>query len=326
MWSTTEIAAFDTVDVMSDGTVICSVANQIKSSIDDGANWSDIGALPATFAGLLRTFVDSRDYIFASGFSSDAGDCGLYRSIDSGANFTKVLSTLPDCGVWGIDEDANGNLYAGEYSRNSAGSMKIWKSTDGGANWTQKYSYTGGTYDERHIHDLRVSPTTGYIYCPTGDEKTTHIRLLRSKDAGETWDIIYEGKMQFVPIVFLNGYVYGGSDGGYLYNEQGAYRFLDNGDATVTPEIVGACLAGYDSYFLTGSGNTTDLLFGQVDGAFGATNQKHILYAYNGYNWLPLLELPAAVRGFVNISRHNHDGNFYVASDSGVSWRVKRTA
>lgn len=309
---------------MSNGDVVCSVGNQLKKSTDEGATWGDIGALPASFdTPLLRTFVDSRDYIFTSGLNSNAAESGLYRSTDGGANFSRVLATVEDCGVWGIDEDASGNLYAGEYSRNSAGSMKIWKSTDAGANWTLKYSYTGGTYDERHIHDLRVSPN-GYIYAPTGDEKTSNIRLLRSADAGETWDIIYQGALQFVPITFMGGYVYLGSDGGYQINEQGAYRIPDDGSASVTPEIVGACRLGYNSYFLTGSNDTTDILFGQVDGAFGATDQKHILYAFNGYNWIEVLELPAAVRGFINISRHTHNGNFYVASDSGAAWRVKK--
>lgn len=292
----------------------------MKSSTDDGANWTNIGTLPATIAVLYRTFVDSRDYIFASGFSSDADDCGLYRSTDGGANFTKVLAMIADTCVWGIDEDANGNLYAGEYSRNSAGSMKIWKSTDGGANWTEKYSYTGGTYDERHIHDLRVSPN-GNIYCPTGDEKTGHVRLLRSKDYGETWEVVYEG-IQFVPVAFLNGYVYLGTD--YNLPASRVYRFADDG-GDVNLSIVAVSPVGYRSYFMNMAESETDILVGQVDGVEGVTDQKHLLYAHNGYSWIPLLELPADVSGFTNISRHTHDGNFYV-SGGAIAWRVKRTS
>lgn len=315
-WTVEEIAELGAVDVMADGTVIGSLANQVKTSTDSGDNWSNAGTLPASI-GIACLFVDADGNIFASGLTSTADDAGLYRSIDGGANFTKVLAMAVDTGVWGIDQDASGNLFAGEYSRTNAGAMKIWKSTDGGENWVQKFTFTGGSgYDEHHIHQVRVDPRTGYIYATSGDGAAGTNLLLRSTDAGENWTTIYTGT-QFAAIAFLGLYVYLGTDD---VENASIYRFIDTGGETVTPEKIYESPAGYGPYFYTGSENDTDMLFGQAELRVGVS---HHLIATAGTFWIPIKSLGAAVAGFTNISRHNYNGTFYIPCPT-TSYRVTK--
>ena len=64
-----------------------------------------------------------------------------------------------------MTEDTNGNLFAGVYTTGSASNARIYRSTDGGANWVSVY------YDSsaRHVHCVAVDESTNYIYASIGD-------------------------------------------------------------------------------------------------------------------------------------------------------------
>ncbi len=109
---------------------------------------SSVGALTGAVS---VWFVDSRGYQFYGSNTANA----LSRSTDHGATWAASL-TFPDADdrPGPMCEDELGNLYAGAYGSGGAGanSGTVWKSTDGGANWSQI-----GTSDitpnvQRHIH------------------------------------------------------------------------------------------------------------------------------------------------------------------------------
>jgi hypothetical protein len=298
----------DSADVMSDGTIIAGIGATVKKSTNGGANWTDIYTIPGSPTQTRRTFVDSRGYIYVSGYNCSSAD-GLYRSIDGGANFTKVLALDTQCCIWGMDEDAGGNLYAGEYSLNSAGAMQIWKSADG-ETWVQKFSKSDGAgYDEHHIHDLRVDPSNGWIYASSGDG-TTDI-LLRSKDAGETWATIYDG-VRLLALEFKDGYVYIGTDLSPITSNE-IKRFQDAGGASVTPETAYTMPAGYQMYlFSSAKDKNGDVYFGAADGV----NTYFGLFKFDGSVWSVPIRVTSTEEGFHWLSRHNQHGKIYAGFGS----------
>jgi photosystem II stability/assembly factor-like uncharacterized protein len=292
----------DSVDMMANGTIIAGSVATIKKSVNGGATWTDIYTVPGSPTQIRRVFVDSRDYIYVSGYGQ-ASDWGIYRSIDGGANFTLVLST--DCAIWAFDEDASGNLYAGDYGGTASGQMRIWKSTDGGANWVQKYSNDRGVGQNDHTHDIRIDPANGYIYATTGD--TTPDILLRSTDAGENWDIIYSG-VRLLPISFKGGYVYIGAD--LNGADSKIYRFQDTGGASVVPEVAYTPPLGYGEFiFSSAEDSSGNIYFGAADG----TATRKGLFKFDGVNWSIVLDVPNGQEGFHWLSRHNTRGGFIIA-------------
>lgn len=304
---------FDAADVDSSGNIYAGVSPDyspaVKKSTDGGATWGDDVAIDSNWNRFLRVFVDSRDYVYVSGIGTS--NPGLYRSIDGGDTFARVLTMDSSTGVWGIDEDASGDLYAGEYSSGTGnGQMQIWKSTDDGATWAQVYVNDRAGTQNDHIHDLRVSPATGYIYATSGDLGGEDV-ILRSVDSGANWTEIYNGSIRFVPLAFNGGYVYIGSDDSYNY----IYRIPDNTDATVTPEIVYTKPPGYESWFFSSSQDGDYILFGQADG-----RESYLLIAFDGTNYYEAYSDAAALasEGFWTISRNNNGGVFYVGRPSSA--------
>lgn len=300
----------DSADVMSDGSIIAGYIDTIKKSTDGGANWTDIYTIPGNPTICYRVFVDSRDYIFVSSLPATGTAGGLYRSIDGGANFTKVLAMANDCLVWGMDEDANGKLFIGEYSANDQGTMQIWKSTDSGANWVQKYvTAKNHAGEEHHVHDLRIDPRNGYIYATTGDEAPEE--MWRSVDGGENWTDIYNGDpYRLLAISFKGNTVYVGTD--VAANE--IYSFTDDG--TGNPQVFNANLwvldISYNAYlFSSAEDDKGNIYFGAY--YFGATPpDKCGLYKFDGTDW-HLIEYVEAANpsGFFGMSRHNRSGKIY---------------
>jgi photosystem II stability/assembly factor-like uncharacterized protein len=165
------------------GNIYAGKQANLYKSIDGGVSWSQIYTIPGTPTQTRRVFCDSRNYVFVSGYASTIP--GLYRSVNGAGSFTKVITMDADCCVWGMDEDASGNLYVGEYSRAGAGSMRMWKSTDGGENWVEKYSNERGGASADHVHDVRVDPNTGYgTYVYVGTDVSSNNKIYRFTDNG----------------------------------------------------------------------------------------------------------------------------------------------
>ena len=137
---------------------------------------------PSNFGGRTRTLVidksdNTGNTILAGGVSG-----GVFRTTDGGASWTKVSPNDEIHNVTTIAQDpTNTNIWyygTGEAIGNSASLSKasyygqgIWKSMDGGVNWTQMPSTasTQTIYDSDFdfIFTLAVHPTTGDLYAAT---------------------------------------------------------------------------------------------------------------------------------------------------------------
>ncbi len=295
------------------GNIYAGKQANLYKSIDGGVSWSQIYTIPGTPTQTRRVFCDSRNYVFVSGYASTIP--GLYRSVNGAGSFTKVITMDADCCVWGMDEDASGNLYVGEYSRAGAGSMRMWKSTDGGENWVEKYSNERGGASADHVHDVRVDPNTGYVYAVVGDGVTDTI--LRSTDAGENWLAISTAGTQLTAIAFDGTYVYVGTD---VSSNNKIYRFTDNGGASVTLNEVYDYPEGSDVQVYCAGESGNKVFFGTWERAQIAT----IIQSSNGTDWTVAYSDPNTdgSSGYWAVSRHARSGVFYFnhGNDYGIKY------
>jgi photosystem II stability/assembly factor-like uncharacterized protein len=140
--------------------------------------------------------------LFAN-FSSDASCApptlanGVFKSIDGGANWIHASNGLPRLGGPGtshwnvlalaIDPDDAQTLYAGasEYSSTGGYNGRVFKSTDGGANWSDSSVGIAG----QDVRALLVDPgNSSVVYAGIGGSPANPSGVYRSDDGGLTWN------------------------------------------------------------------------------------------------------------------------------------------
>lgn len=307
--------SIDSADVDTSGNIYAGKIDKIYKSTNGGSTWSLVYTIPGTPQDVRRVFCDSRGYVFVSGYRAISG-WGLYRSTNGGGSWTKVLTGDTNTCIWAMEEDGSGNLYIGEYSWDGAGQAQIWKSTDGGANWTVKYSNNAGAQD--HIHDIRYNAATGWLYATYGD--TGGNIVIRSKDAGENWSTIATAGLRPLAIAFLGDYVYVGSDAG---SGNKIYKFTDAGGASVTLEDAYTFDAGQDCQVFCAGENGSAVFFGTWTPTSNG-GMEPVIVKYNGTDWTLEYEHGAAIGydGYAWVSRHARSGVYYInhGNDYGIKF------
>ena len=187
-------------------------AGKVYRSTDGGKTYDLVFTAPDNPDENRLLFVDSRDHIFSSCRGQTSGTKGrLYRSINHGDSFDEVFGKP----IWNMDEDADGALYIGEYEYRPRvqGNARVFKSVDGGENWTDISPITAWD-NQYHVHNVRVDPATGWLYCAIGDTFPTGLWRSKLKD-GSDWVHKLDnarGDAHFIGIGFLNGGVYVSDD------------------------------------------------------------------------------------------------------------------
>ena len=280
-------------DVDTNGVIYAGDGNYgVYKSTNNGASFTKIFDIPPAsnpyfpqHAGKVWTvFVDSRNYIFVSAWCTNK----LYRSTDGGNSFSLVLS-LPDHSyedgfIIAMTEDNNGILYAAEYG--SAGGnyyARVWKSTDGGANWS-----CIKTFQALHLHNIKCNPYNNWIYVDTGDGSAgDQDRVFRSKDGGQTWQKVIEyseDQTRFMAIAFIGNTVFLGNDYSGAGNSD-IWKFVDDGqNEPFTPIKVWENTEYADSFF---SCATLDgILYFATGGMSSPVNGVVVKGINNGTSWI----------------------------------------
>lgn len=175
---------------------------------DAGTGWRTTG-WSFTMSALKMLYVDSRGYIYYSnGTAVSALSRVIWRSTDGGTTFAACL-TLPGSQDTPAPmcEDDVGSLYIAAYGYGTVGtpdfvdrntnlaanSRSLWKSTDGGASWSNISAgfplaggFTGSASIQRHLHGVFWDEQRKLLFVTHGDAAAGS-PILVSNDRGTTF-------------------------------------------------------------------------------------------------------------------------------------------
>ncbi len=175
-----------------------STGDGMYKSTDGGKTWEHLGLKDSQ--QIAQVIVDPKDAnrVFVAAMGHPYGpneERGVFRSTDGGKTFAKVLYKNENTGAYDVEMDpSDGNvLYAGLWEQRQApwenGQWTgthggLFKSTDGGTNWTQ---LTGSALPQEITQaNIAIAPSDPKrVYVAAGTPKG--VRILRSDDGGATW-------------------------------------------------------------------------------------------------------------------------------------------
>ena len=180
-----------------------SIGDGLYKSIDGGKSWSHLGLRDGEQIGSILVDPRNPERLFVAVLGHPYGpnpERGIYRSLDGGQNFTKVLFKNDDVG--GIDlafdpRDSN-KIYASLWasrrppwtvSSNYEGpGSGLFKSDDGGNTWRE---LTKG-FPAKHARiSIAIAPSDPDRMYSTVDVDDAG-GVYRSDDAGENWTVVNE--------------------------------------------------------------------------------------------------------------------------------------
>lgn len=174
-----------------------SAETTLYRSDDAGATWKLTGARFTGQTSAIAIDATSPDRLLLSiDTSSDATMRGVFRSIDAGRSFTRVLETSGDtriinhtiraATVFAVVSASQGGDRLGDGSR-----ARVFRSDDSGATWrpSERGLPVPGA-DDRAALSLAIAPDTGRVYLLSAVAGKTSLH--RSDDGGESWSVVHE--------------------------------------------------------------------------------------------------------------------------------------
>ncbi len=171
---------------------------------DAGKTWSSAGLKNSRHVPRIRIHPTDHNIVYAAVLGNiykSSQERGVYKSVDGGKNWKKVLFVNDNAGAVDLTFDPNNPriLYASTwrarrtpYSLSSGGDGSgLWKSSDSGATWTEISKNKGFPKDTLGIIGVTVSPKNSERVWAIVENKEKG-GLYRSDDGGKTWDRINE--------------------------------------------------------------------------------------------------------------------------------------
>jgi photosystem II stability/assembly factor-like uncharacterized protein len=173
-----------------------ALGNGVYRSLDGGESWEHMGLSDTRFIHRVAIHPENPDIVFVAAPGHRWGpneERGLFRTLDGGLTWEKVLYIDEDTGVVEVAMEENGRvLYAAAYQRrrhawgNLTGGPHsgIYRSMDGGTTWEK----LGGGLPEGILGKIAIAiakSSPNVLYAAIGD---TDGGLYRSEDRGVTWE------------------------------------------------------------------------------------------------------------------------------------------
>ena len=219
----------------TDPTIVYAAkGSSFYRSINNGVSFSQItSGLTSGQRGTIAVTAANPNYVYFVQSNSSSGFKGLYRSANSGLDFS-TQSTGPNILNWSCNGSGSGgqgwyDLAIAADPTNAeiiyVGGVNVWKSTDGGSSWAiNSHWYGGCSVEEVHAdcHYMAYSPIDGILWaCNDGG-------LYFTPDGGSTWtdrtvtmtigQIYKLGQSQTVKEKVING-----------FQDNGTYTYLATG-------------------------------------------------------------------------------------------------
>jgi photosystem II stability/assembly factor-like uncharacterized protein len=185
----------------------------VYKSTNGGRSWTNMGLGDSRHIGRIALHPDDPDVLYVAAMGHLWGpneERGLYKSVDGGESWERILHVDEDTGVVDVALDPENPeiVYAASYQRRRApygfhgggpGSA-LWKSVDGGRSWTRLNDLApgnglpAGEVGRIGISIYRSDPRIVYVSVEQGlrynastayEERAAGI--YRSEDRGETW-------------------------------------------------------------------------------------------------------------------------------------------
>ncbi|MCB2212958.1 T9SS type A sorting domain-containing protein [bacterium] len=239
----------------------------VYRSTDDGENWTPLtDGIPYQASNTGRINVEvadgAPDQVYALYSNSGNGFYGFYKSFDGGDTWS-LMSNQPNLLGW----DENGNDTGGQawYDLTLAvnpqnanevyvGGINVWKSTNGGTDWTLTgfWYYGPGPYvhADQHRHEFFIENNIPVLY--NGNDGG----LYRTVDGGDNWTKISHGMV--VQQMYRLGVYQGSQD-----VEKIIFGNQDNGTKLMDGDDYYAVIGG-DGMEAAIAPDNPDIMFGEV--------------------------------------------------------------
>jgi len=272
------------VEMLSTGQLITNNPyTYLSLSSDDGRTWEEKPFNgQQIFATNDDTLIYYRDYkVYRSEYP--------YESKSEILDFTLVSGQIL---VNTVVQFSTGEIILGRYQQ--AYDVKIYKSTDDGATWTEVYATTS----YQHVHNLYIDETQSPTVVYAGLDGTNP-PILKSSDKGETWsEISLDNPVDYGVIHGESGFrMVGGEtgiDGGYAIQ-----KTVNDSDFTPSLEF------GNGFYNI---GKIGDTLFAAFVSSINSENTGILKSDDNGASWeLVFITKPFSIGGASDGFRHMTD-------------------
>ena len=252
-------------------------SNSLYRSTDGGDSWTPINEGLGAFTSIEALAIDPHDTatLYAG---TDAG--GVFKSMDGGSSWQKPsgdLDNTPYVSQLAIDPVTTSTIYATAYDYYGEYAAAVFKSTDGGLNWTPMTNgFEYGSRPEALAIDPSA-PQTLYASAFNVDDYDS-LGVYKTTDGGDSWTPMDAGLFPSIGDAIVidpghTGTVYVGMGGGGIFKTtDGAAHWHD--------ASLGLLQAHVDSLAIDPSNSSVLYAGTEASGVFKSTN--------GGRSWVPI--------------------------------------